>query len=87
MGRNFHGCYDVIGDRLVLMKKGNAAGALAQDPESAAQCDGVDDPALDGLLPKDAVAELRAIRGEMRACAERAARLEKKLRLMLEQEK
>lgn len=35
----------------------------------------------------DAVAELRAIRGEMRASAERAARLEKKLRLMLEQEK
>ncbi|MBO9435532.1 helix-turn-helix transcriptional regulator [Ruegeria sp. R13_0] len=35
----------------------------------------------------DAVAELRAIRGEMRASAERAARLEKKLRLMLEQGK
>nr|WP_321252221.1 helix-turn-helix transcriptional regulator [uncultured Ruegeria sp.] len=29
-------------------------------------------------------AELRAIRGEMRASAERAARLEKKIRLMLE---
>lgn len=35
----------------------------------------------------DAVAELRAIRGELRASAERAARLEKKLRLMLEQDK
>ena len=35
----------------------------------------------------DAVVELRAIRGEMRASAERAARLEKKLRLMLEREK
>ncbi len=34
-----------------------------------------------------AVAELRAIRGEMRACSERAARLEKKLRLMLEASK
>ncbi len=33
------------------------------------------------------VAELRAIRGEMRASAERAARLEKKLRLMLEETK
>ena len=32
-----------------------------------------------------AVAELRSIRGEMRASAERAARLEKKLRLMLGQ--
>lgn len=34
----------------------------------------------------EAVAELRAIRGEMRASAERAARLEKRLRLMVEQE-
>ncbi|WP_170764203.1 helix-turn-helix domain-containing protein [Ruegeria lacuscaerulensis] len=33
----------------------------------------------------DVVAELRSIRGEMRASAERAARLEKRLRLMLEE--
>ncbi|WP_170417553.1 helix-turn-helix domain-containing protein [Ruegeria atlantica] len=33
----------------------------------------------------DIVAELRSIRGEMRASAERAAKLEKRLRLMLEQ--
>ena len=33
----------------------------------------------------DIVAELRAIRGEMRASAERAAKLEKRVRLMLEQ--
>ncbi|MBO9444559.1 helix-turn-helix domain-containing protein [Ruegeria sp. R14_0] len=33
----------------------------------------------------EVVAELRAIRGEMRASAERAAKLEKRLRLMLEQ--
>ncbi|WP_170560832.1 helix-turn-helix domain-containing protein [Ruegeria atlantica] len=33
----------------------------------------------------DVVAELRSIRGEMRASAERAAKLEKRLRLMLEQ--
>ncbi len=59
MGRNFHGCYDVIGDRLVLMKRGNAAGALEQDHDSAPRCDGLDDPALDALLPKDAVAHLR----------------------------
>ncbi len=32
------------------------------------------------------VAELRSIRGEMRASAERAAKLEKKLRLMVEQD-
>jgi peptide chain release factor 3 len=59
MGRDFLGCYDVIGDRLLLMKKGSAAGALENDPVSAARCDGVDDPALDTLLPKDAVARLR----------------------------
>ncbi|WP_170426499.1 helix-turn-helix domain-containing protein [Ruegeria arenilitoris] len=33
----------------------------------------------------EVVAELRAIRSEMRASAERAAKLEKRLRLMLEQ--
>ena len=59
MGRDFHGCYDVIGDRLVLMKKGNAAGALDHDPNNASRCDGIDDPALDTLLPKHAVARLR----------------------------
>ena len=59
MGRNFHGCYDVLGDRLVLMKKGNAAGALEDDWESAARCDGINDPMLDTLLPKEAVTQLR----------------------------
>ncbi len=59
MGRGFHGCYDVIGDRLVLMKKGNATGALDYDPDTVAQCKGVNDPALDAALPADAVATLR----------------------------
>ncbi len=59
MGRNFHGCYDILNDRLVLMKKGHAAGELDEDPDSAAQCNGIDDPALDELLPADAVAALR----------------------------
>jgi len=59
IGRNFHGCYDVIGDRLVLIRKGNAAGALKHNPDTAARCNGIDDPALDTLLPKDAVALLR----------------------------
>ena len=59
MGRDFHGCYDVIGDRLVLMKKGKSVGAIDDDYESAPRCDGLDDPALDELLPKDAVARLR----------------------------
>lgn len=50
--------------------------------------EGMDGPVDDsegGLELAGAVAELRAIRGEIRASAERAARLEKKLRLMLEQ--
>ncbi|CUJ90044.1 transcriptional repressor DicA [Ruegeria denitrificans] len=50
--------------------------------------EGMDAPVEDGeanIELADAVAELRAIRGEMRASAERAARLEKKLRLMSEQ--
>ena len=59
MGRGFHGCYDVIGDRLVLMKKGNATGSLDYDPDTVAQCKGIDDPALDAALPADAVATLR----------------------------
>ncbi|MEW2916736.1 MULTISPECIES: helix-turn-helix domain-containing protein [Ruegeria] len=52
--------------------------------------EGMDAPVEDGeanIELADAVAELRAIRGEMRASAERAARLEKKLRLMSEQGK
>ncbi len=52
--------------------------------------EGMEAPTEEGeanLELADAVAELRAIRGEMRASAERAARLEKKLRLMLEQQK
>jgi peptide chain release factor 3 len=59
MGHDFHGCYDVIGDRLVLMKKGNAAGALDHDPDDARECNGIDDPALDARLPAAAVARLR----------------------------
>jgi peptide chain release factor 3 len=59
MGRNFLGCYDVIADRLVLMKKGHAAGALDHDAMSAARCHGIDDPALESMLPGDAVARLR----------------------------
>jgi len=59
MGRDFRGCYDVIGDRLVLMKKGKSVGAIDDDYDSAPRCNGLDDPALDDLLPKDAVARLR----------------------------
>lgn len=50
--------------------------------------DGMDAPMGEGeggTELSSAVAELRAIRAEMRACSERAARLEKKMRQMLEQ--
>lgn len=50
--------------------------------------EGMDEPFdADAGTPELAsiAAELRAIRGEMRSSAERAARLEKKLRLMLEE--
>ncbi|MCA0872262.1 helix-turn-helix domain-containing protein [Seohaeicola saemankumensis] len=50
--------------------------------------DGMSGPA-EGLRPADdfaeVLAEMRAIRADMRANAERAARLEKKLRLLVEQ--
>ena len=59
MGRNFLGCYDVIGDRLVLMKKGHASGKIEDDGGEATICSGVDDPNLDKMLPADAVARLR----------------------------
>ena len=59
MGRRFHGCYDVLGDRLLLMKKGGPAGALDENPDEVRGCEGLDDPALDELLPRDAAAQLR----------------------------
>jgi peptide chain release factor 3 len=59
MGRNFHGCYDVMRDRLALMKKGNVAGALDDDWDDAEPVEGIDDPRLDNLLPGDAADELR----------------------------
>jgi len=59
MGRDFLGCFDIVGDRLVLMKKGRAAGELDQDPDEATVCEGVDDPRLDELLPAHAVAKIR----------------------------
>ena len=49
MGRDFLGCYDTIDDRLVLMKKGNAAGKIADEGGEETICQGVDDPKLDEL--------------------------------------
>jgi peptide chain release factor 3 len=55
MGRDFRGCYDLFNDRLVLLeteKKGKI-------PARGAQCNGLDDPLLDELLPEYAVKQLR----------------------------
>ena len=59
MGRDFLGCYDIVGDRLVLMKKGRASGKIVEDPGEEIVCSGIDDPNLDRLLPEDAVRKLR----------------------------
>jgi peptide chain release factor 3 len=55
MGRSFLGCYDLFNERLVLMSKG-AKGGL---PDLGESCDGLDDPKLDSMLPRDAAAKLR----------------------------
>jgi peptide chain release factor 3 len=59
MGRDFLGCYDIVGDRLVLMKKGRASGKIEEDGGEETVCTGIDDPNLDRLLPSEAVAKLR----------------------------
>lgn len=54
MGREFLGCYDLLNDQLILMErsKGTTVG-------EGVQVTGLDDPALDELLPDYAVAKLR----------------------------
>jgi len=54
MGQLFKGCYDLLGDRLMLVEKGSA-----DEPDPGLTCDGLDDPRLDELIPSGAVAELR----------------------------
>ena len=59
MGRNFKGCYDILGDQLLLIEKGHASGALESGGDFAETCTGLDDPKLEELLPPDAVQKLR----------------------------
>ena len=54
MGRDFRGCWDLVDDRLVLMKRGK--GETIAD---GIACEGIDAPELDTLLPGHAVAQLR----------------------------
>lgn len=54
MGRDFLGCYDLLNDELILMdrKKGDTL-------TDGIQCDGLDDPKLEELLPDYALEKLR----------------------------
>lgn len=54
MGKGFLGCYDLIGDRLVLMER--SKGEMPDDGET---CEGLEDEKLDRILPDYAVAQLR----------------------------
>ncbi|MDA0998121.1 MAG: peptide chain release factor 3 [Proteobacteria bacterium] len=54
MGRDFLGCYDLINDKLVLIARTKGA-----RPAEGEQCNGLDDPKLDALLPDCAVKKLR----------------------------
>ncbi|MDJ0683141.1 MAG: peptide chain release factor 3 [Alphaproteobacteria bacterium] len=51
MGRNFLGCYDLVGDRLILMQEGGASEVV--------QVSGLDDPILDARLPEEQLTTLR----------------------------
>ncbi|MSO72890.1 MAG: peptide chain release factor 3 [Rhodospirillaceae bacterium] len=61
MGRDFLGCYDLVHDRLILMarSKGEKVG-------EGVECNGLDDPKLDELLPLSAVKKLREDVGMVR---------------------
>ena len=54
MGRDFRGCWDLVHDRLLLMKRGK--GETIGD---GIACEDIDSPELDTLLPGHAVAQLR----------------------------
>jgi peptide chain release factor 3 len=55
MGDRFLGCYDIRGDRLVLLEKSKGERVL----DTGVVCEGLDDPKLDELLPADRCEELR----------------------------
>ena len=54
MGRDFLGCYDLLNDRLILLRKGDN-NVRSEGVELA----GLDDPKIDELLPDHAVEKLR----------------------------
>jgi peptide chain release factor 3 len=54
MGRDFLGCYDLLHDRLILMAR-----TKGEKMDAGVECQGLDDPKLDALLPAAAIAKLR----------------------------
>ncbi|NQV57610.1 MAG: peptide chain release factor 3, partial [Rhodospirillales bacterium] len=59
MGRDFLGCFDILGDRLVLTPKGHASGDDTGEEDTIVACESLEDPKLDALLPEYAVKKLR----------------------------
>ena len=55
MGRDFKGCYDLLNDQLLLFDR--SKGDKMQD---SIQCQGLGDPKIDELLPKEQAEKLRA---------------------------
>ena len=55
-GKDFLGCYDILGDQLILLNK---TGDKSQINAVIETCKGLDDPKLDALLPAHAVQKLR----------------------------
>ncbi|WP_456306456.1 peptide chain release factor 3 [Oleomonas cavernae] len=53
-GRDFHGCYDLFHDELILIDR--TAGGKMPEIE---KCEGLDDPKIDARLPAELVAKLR----------------------------
>ena len=54
MGREFLGCYDLLHDKLILMAR-----TKGERIDAGIECQGLDDPKLDELLPPAAVTKLR----------------------------
>ena len=54
MGRDFKGCYDLINDRLILVEK-----SKGEIPDQGITCQGINDPALEGLIREDLLIKLR----------------------------
>ncbi|HRK98791.1 MAG TPA: GTP-binding protein, partial [Alphaproteobacteria bacterium] len=54
MGRDFKGCYDLLGDQLVLFDR-----SKGETLSNSLTCTGLDDPLIDKKLPEDQASKLR----------------------------